>query len=78
MKNKQDVRTLLDLKISSSLSRMKPRLLMILYYLMMPSREKEAKLLTQMSSLFMLQARLSFQLWKNQEKLAELWLRHLR
>ena len=28
---------------------------MILYYLLMTSREKEAKLLTQMSSLFMLQ-----------------------
>ena len=61
---------------------------MILYYLVMTSGEKEAKLLTQMSSLFMLQdqngevkpaqARLSFHLWQNQEKLAELWLRHLR
>ena len=55
MKNKQNARTLSDLTISSSLSSKKQRLLMILYSLLTLSREKETKLLTQMSSAFVLQ-----------------------
>ena len=55
MKNKQNARTLSDLTISSSLSSKKQRLLMILYSLLMLSRENDTKLPTQMSSAFVLQ-----------------------
>ena len=55
LKNKQNARTLSDLKISSSLSSKKQRLLMILYSLLTLSRENETKLLTQMSRAFVLQ-----------------------
>ena len=60
---------------------------MILYSLLTLSREKETKLLTQMSSAFVLQdqngevkpvqASLSFRLSQNREKLAELRLHYL-
>ena len=88
MKNKQNARTLSDLRISSSLSSKKQRLLMILYSLLTLSRGNETKLLTQTSSAFVLQdqndevkpaqASLSFRLGQNRERLAELWLHCLR
>ena len=61
---------------------------MILYSLLTLSRENETKLTTQMSSAFVLQdendevkpaqASLSFRLWQNRDKLAELRLHYLR